>query len=148
VAVADTVLSAGATLTLSEGTRRTAGIVLLAVLTVEWGGWYLLRVARGRTPRTPLQQRFERAGHAHAGVLVTLGLVGLVLYDAADVPGWLEVPAGNGILVAAILMPAGFFLSVAGRDVDRPNRLLVLVHIGALSLALGVLALGTSLLTT
>jgi hypothetical protein len=44
-------------------------------------------------------------------------------------------------------MPAGFFLSVAGRDVQRPNRLIVLVWLGATSLAAGVLTLGIGLLT-
>jgi hypothetical protein len=43
-------------------------------------------------------------------------------------------------------MSAGFFLSSAGRDVTRPNRLIVLVYAGAVSLALGAVSLGVGLL--
>ena len=56
--------------------------------------------------------------------------------------------ARNGIWAAAVLMPAGFFLSSAGRDVVRPNRLIVLLYAGMVSLALGVASLGIGLLTT
>lgn len=135
-------------LTLSDDSRRTAGIILLTIVAIEWGGWYLLRMVRGQVDRTELQQRFERAGHAHAGVLVTLALVSLVLADAADLGGLLAIPARDGIAVAAILVPAGFFLSVAGRGVTRPNRLIVLIYLGMVSLGLGVVALGVGLLTT
>ncbi|MGH3999240.1 MAG: hypothetical protein ACRDTJ_17490 [Pseudonocardiaceae bacterium] len=135
-----------AALSLSADTRRTAGVILLTVLAIEWGGWYLLNVARGRVQRTPLQQRFERAGHAHAGVLVILALVGLLFADAAQMPRWLELPARNGIAAAAVLVPAGFFLSVIGSGVTRPSRLLVLVHLGMLSLGLGATALAVGLL--
>ena len=44
-------------------------------------------------------------------------------------------------------MPAGFFLSSAGRNATAPNRLIVLVYAGAASLALGVASLGLGLLT-
>jgi hypothetical protein len=45
-------------------------------------------------------------------------------------------------------MPAGFFLSSAGRGVERPNRLIVLLYAGVAALALGVASLGIALLTT
>ena len=135
-------------LQLSADTRRTGGILLLTVLAVEWGGWHLLRVARGRVPRTELQQRMERAGHAHAGVLVILSLVVLIYADAVAMPTWLAAIARNGVPVAAILMPAGFFLSVIGRDVKRPNQLLMLVYAGLVCVALGVGSLGIGLLVS
>jgi len=53
-----------------------------------------------------------------------------------------------GIWAAAILMPAGFFLSAAGRDVTKPNQLIALLYAGALSLVVGVVSLGIGLLTT
>jgi hypothetical protein len=56
--------------------------------------------------------------------------------------------ARNGIWAAGILMPAGFFLSAAGRGLTQPNRLVVLLYVGMASLALGVASLGISLLTT
>lgn len=136
------------TLTLSSDSRSTAGVILLTILFVEYGGWFMLRVVRGRVPMTDFQKSFARAGHAHAGVLVTLALVGLILVDAADVSGAAAFLARNGIWAAAVLMPAGFFLSSAGRAVVATNRLVVLLYAGIASLALGVAALGIGLLTT
>ena len=51
-------------------------------------------------------------------------------------------------LAAAILMPAGFFLSAAGRGGTPPNRLVVLLYVGMAVLGLGVAPLSVSLLTS
>ena len=136
-----------ATLTLSQGTLSTAGVLLLTIVAIEYGGWFMLRVVRGRQPTTPFQQAFFRAGHAHAGVLVTLALVGQILADAARMSGALAVLARNGIWAAAILMPAGFFFAATGRGLTAPNRFIALLYLGAASLALGVVSLGIGLLT-
>lgn len=135
-------------LTLSAGTRETAGLILLTIVFIEWGGLVVLRIVRGSRPATSFQQAFARAGHAHAAVLVTLALVCLMLADAARLSGPLGVFGRNGIWAAAILMPASFFLSSAGREATEPNRLIVLLYAGAVSLALGVVSLGVGLLAT
>jgi hypothetical protein len=121
-------------------------VLLLTIVGVEFGGWFMLRVLRGQRPATPFQQAFFRAGHAHAGVLVILGLVSQILVSAAHVTGVLGFLT-NGIWAAAILMSAGFFLSAAGKDVTQPNRFIVVLYVGAASLAVGVVALGLALLT-
>jgi hypothetical protein len=107
----------------------------------------MLRVVRGKQPATPFQQAFYRAGHAHAGVLLVLALVGQVLADAAHLSGVLAFFARCGIWAAAILMSAGFFLSAAGKGITAPNRFVVLLYAGMVSLALGVVSLGIGLLT-
>jgi hypothetical protein len=107
----------------------------------------MLRVVRGRQPATDLQRAFFRAGHAHAGVLVSLAIVSMLLVDAALLNGAAAVLARNGIWMAAVLMPAGFFLSVAGRGVTRPNRLILLLYAGIAALAAGVVSLGIGLIT-
>src|ERR687885_2361795 len=134
-----------ATLTLSHGTLSTAGVLLLTIAAIEYGGWFMLRVVRGRQPATPFQQAFFRAGHAHAGVLVILSLVCMIYVDATHTSGLLAVLARNGVPAAAILMSAGFFLSAAGRGVTQPNRFIGLLYLGAASLALGVVSLGVGL---
>ena len=48
---------------------------------------------------------------------------------------------------AAILFPAGFFGSSAGRGATQPNRLIALLYLGVVALTAGVLALGIGLLT-
>ncbi|KAA2252675.1 hypothetical protein F0L68_34730 [Solihabitans fulvus] len=136
------------TLTLLPETRYIAGAVLLTIVGIEFGGWFMTRIVRGAVPMTDFQKAFARAGHAHAGVLVTLSLVTLVLSDAAGltgVPGWL---ARLGAPVAAALISGGFFASSAGRgEITRPNKLIWLVWLGALSLAIGVVTLGIGLFT-
>ena len=133
---------------LSDASRYLAGIALLSIVTIEFGGWFMTRIVRGRVPMTEFQKAFARAGHAHAGVLVTLGLVGLLYADAANLTGFVGWVGRVGILAAAILMPGGFFASSAGRDVTQPNRAFPLVWVGAASLAAGALALGIGVLTS
>jgi hypothetical protein len=134
------------TITLSESSATTAGILLLTIVTIEYGGTFLLRVVTGGVPATDFQKSFFRAGHAHAGVLVILGLVGTVLVDATRLEGVWELVARDGVPVGAILMSAGFFLSAVGRGREKPNRLVVLLFVGAVSVAAGVLTLGIGLL--
>ncbi len=134
-------------ITLSSDTRTTAGVLLLTLVAVELGGLAVLRIVRGHDPATPFQLAFARAGHAHAGVLVILALVALLYADAAELDGVWNAVARSGIWVAAILFPAGFFLSSAGRGRTEPNRLIILVYLGAAALAAGVVSLGIGLLT-
>lgn len=137
------------TLMLSPESRYIAGAVLLTIVGIEFGGWFMTRIVGGKVPMTPFQKSFARAGHAHAGVLVTLGLVTLVLADAAALDGVLGWLARVGTPAAAALISAGFFFSSMGRgEVTRPNKLIWLVWLGALSLAVGVVTLGLGLLTT
>ena len=136
------------TLTLSEPTRFTAGVLLLTIVAIEFGGTYLLRIVRGTEPATPLQVAFARAGHAHAGVLVIFALVCQLFVDAVDLDGIGELLARDGVALAAILMSAGFFLSSAGKDRTEPNGLIALVYAGAASLAAGTLMLGFALVTS
>jgi hypothetical protein len=126
--------------------QQLAGILLLSVVAVEWGGVFLYRVVGGRVGATDFQRAFFRAGHAHAGVLLVLALVANLYAEASDADGLVEWVARSGIPVAAVLMPAGFFLSASGRGRTEPNRLVVLLWLGAASLTAGVVALGISLL--
>ena len=132
-------------MTLSTENLVTAGVVLLAVVTIAYGGTFVLRVVRGQVPANELQRSFYRAGHAHAGVLVILGLVVLMLTSSPGVPGWAS-DWSSLVLWAAILIPAGFFLSVIGRDPQRPSRLIVLLWLGAASLAVGLVTAGVGLI--
>jgi hypothetical protein len=133
-------------LALSTPTRIIAGLALISIVTVEVGGWYMTKVVRGQVPITDFQKAFARAGHAHAGVWVTLGLVGLILVDAAGMTGFWSWVGRLAIPIAAILISAGFFASSAGKNVTQPNRAMIVVWLGAASLALGVLTIGIGLL--
>jgi len=134
-------------LELTDAARVTAGVVALTVVAVESGGWFMFRVVTGAQPATDFQRRFFRAGHAHAGVFVTLGLVLLILGEATELTGFARWLAQTGVLWAAIIMPAGFFLSALGAGRERPNRAVVLLPVGAAVLAAGVVTLAVGLLT-
>ena len=134
---------------MSDASRQLAGILFVLVPTVEFGGWSLLRMIAGRIPGyldNPVRQNLFRAGHAHAGVLLLLTLVGILYVDQTDLSGGTRTLVRTGLALAPILMPAGFFLSVVRPGDDRPNRLIVLVYLGALSLAASAVTLGVSLL--
>ena len=129
--------------------RRLAGIILILVPAVAFGGASLLSMILGQVDGyldNPVRQDLWRAGHAHAGVLLILALVLLRYVDETGLQGfWLWV-ARHGVALAAILMPAGFFLSIISPDQTAPNILIGLVYVGALSLVGGVLTLGIGLL--
>ncbi|MGH3662459.1 MAG: hypothetical protein ACRDT8_05165 [Micromonosporaceae bacterium] len=129
---------------LSRHSRIIAGILLLALVTVETGGLYLVKVVGGGAEVTEFQLGFARAGHAHAGVLLILSLVGLVYADALGLTGAAGVLGRSCIPIAALLMSGGFFFSSMGDGLTSPNGLIALVWLGGLSLAAGLITLGVA----
>src|SRR5215469_2199141 len=122
---------------MSNTSKLLAGVLLVTVPTIEYGGAFLLgmlRRAEAGYVDNPLRHDLFRAGHAHAGVLVLFSLVCQLLADAADLPGWLIWIGRLGGPCAAILMPLGFFLSVSPRS-SEPTRMIYLVYAGAALLA-------------
>lgn len=132
---------------LSDATLNLAGILLLSIVTIQFGGVFMLRVVQGKEPATDLQTSFFRAGHAHAGVLVILALVIQLYVDATDLSGGMAWLGRSGVPAAALLIPGGFFLSVLQRGAEKPNRFIWLLYAGAALLAVGVVTTGIGLLT-
>ena len=133
---------------MSEDSIRTAGILLITVPAIAFGGAMLLRLIWGREPGyldNPVRQNLWRAGHAHAGVLVILALLGMLYVDRAGLSGGVAWLVRLLLVLPPILMPLGFFLSVASPRSERPNRLLYLVPLGGLSLSVGAVTLGIGL---
>jgi hypothetical protein len=75
-----------------EPTRLYPIIVLLSLVTVEYGGWALLGFLTGRGTLSAFRERFFAAGHAHAGVLLVLSLAYFVYWGGPVTPpacsGW------------------------------------------------------------
>ena len=93
---------------LNDGSRIVAGVVLLTVIGIAYGGTFLLRVVRGGVPANDLQKSFFRAGHAHAGVLVLLGLVVLLWTQLAGVGRpWATLSSGVLIAAAFVILAIG-----------------------------------------
>ncbi|MFC6287238.1 hypothetical protein ACFP3Q_08695 [Nocardioides sp. GCM10027113] len=133
---------------MSDESRILAGILLLSLVSVESGGLYLLAIARGKGPATAFQEKFARAGHAHAAVLLLLALAIQPYVDATGQDGFIGWLSRGGVAAAALLMPGGFFFASMGRGRTTPNRLVVLVPVGAALLAASLTSLGLGLLTT
>lgn len=136
---------------MTKEARTMAGIILITVPSIQYGGYFLLSSLVDRTSRymeNPLRQNFFRAGHAHAGVIVILSLVCQILADSATLSPALLWLARIGIPAAAILIPLGFFLSMPSPNDVQPNGMISLIYVGAVVLAVSVLTLGIGLLRT
>jgi uncharacterized membrane protein len=134
---------------MSDASKTVAGILLVLVPTIEYGGYALLRMIAKRVPGyldNPVRQNLWRAGHAHAGVLVLLALVGILYVDQTDLSDGLRTLARSSIAFAPILVSAGFFFSTLSPRAERPNGMIALVYLGAILLAVGAVTLGVGLL--
>ncbi len=133
---------------MSRDSRMLAGILLVFIPSVMYGGVTLLALILGNVPGyndNPLRHDLWRAGHAHAGVYLVLSLVMLRYVDEAVLSPFWKWLARTGAPIAAILIPAAFFLSVVSPAATRPNGLINLAYIGAVFLAAAVLSLGVGL---
>src|SRR5918994_3839100 len=111
---------------MSDASRQLAGILFVVIPTIEFGGWSLLRMIARRIPGyldNPVRQNLFRAGHAHAGVLVLLALVGILYVDQTGLSSGTRTLVRTGFALAPILISAGFFLSVIPPRTERPIRM-------------------------
>src|SRR5262245_65364569 len=134
---------------MSPESRRAAGILLVILPTVIFGGVSILSLLispQSAYMNNPLRQDLWRAGHAHAGVFLVLSLVAFRYVDEAELGARLKWFVRLSLPSAAILIPAAFFLSVIQPDATEPNRLIALASVGAVVLAAGVIVLGAGLL--
>ena len=118
---------------MSPQSIRIAGIILVVIPTIVWGGFFLYvqLVSKATVYKDhPLRRGMYTAGHAHAGVLVMLGLIMQPFVDQLSMAPALEWIARLAVPMAAIAMPLGFFLSVPGPGTDRPNAMRYFIHLG------------------
>jgi len=136
---------------MSSTSRNFAAILLLLLVAVEFGGGSRLTLLTRRIPGyldNPLRQNMWRAGHAHPGVWLVLGLVGMLYVDQTPLSGGLKSLVRVTLLLAPILVSLGFFLSVLSPKAERPNALINLIYLAAILLAVGVVTSGIGLFQT
>ena len=92
---------------------------------------------------------FFRAGHAHAGVLSILGLVGLLYVDRVTLGEKLKMVL-RVLMIAAPLLVSGGMFGVGGKMIAGapPQVFGALIGAGALVLAVWLLILGVGLIRT
>ncbi len=134
---------------LSQEARFFAGLMLITIPTIEFGGYFLLSRLRKQSGYTEngVQGHYFRAGHAHAGVLLILALVAQILIDGTNFAPLLGLVLRGGIALPPILMPVGFFLGAPGAD-GKIKPLFRLIYVGALSLAISAVVIGIGLLAS
>ena len=136
---------------MSEATRWMVAISFISLPTIAFGGSFLLSILRrqvGTENFTTVQRDYFRAGHAHAGVLVLLAIVGQLVLDFSLFPEWAVWILRIGLFVAPLLISGGFF-GGAPRKADGPAGPLVkLIPLGAIVLGISTLGVGISLLVS
>ncbi|MFJ4683992.1 hypothetical protein ACIQNG_15630 [Streptomyces sp. NPDC091377] len=121
-------------------------IAVFSLVTVEFGGHALLGFVTTRQGAlTPTRERFFRAGHAHAGVLLVLSLVYFLYLPRADFSSVVEWVFGILLLVGVLAQSGGFFLHLAVGTEGRSSPGLLLTRVGAVLIAAALVALGVGL---
>jgi hypothetical protein len=132
---------------MTDATKLMAGLLLITVTMIEYGGTFLLSVLSGKQPElTDFQRSMFRAGHAHAGVLVILALVSLLFTDQTKLSSPAAWAVRIGFAAAPILVSAGFFGAALGEGRIRPSGLIALLWIGVFVLGGSLVTLGIALI--
>jgi hypothetical protein len=131
-----------------EPTKILPIVVVLSLVTVEYGGWALLTFITGRDGLADWQKGFFRAGHAHAGVLLVLSLVYLLYLPRADFSDALEWAAGGVLLAGVLAQSGGFFLHLAIGRPGEPSAGTKLTRAGAALIAAALVTLAVGLIET
>lgn len=134
---------------MTDAGRWMIAISFISLPTIAFGGYFLLSILRrqaGTETITAEQNRYFRAGHAHAGVLVTLGIIAQLVLDQSRMGEGLVWAMRIALIVAPLLISGGFF-GGAPRTADGPAAPLIrLVPIGAVLFSLTTLGVGIGLL--
>lgn len=134
---------------MNEKSKKLAGILLIILPTVAYGGTALLTMLIAQDSEymaNPLRQNLFRAGHAHAGIMLILSLIILKYVDETSyqekIKKWIRI----GTPVTAILLPLAFFFSVLDPDATKPNNIIYLAYLGFAVLTVTLIVLGVGLI--
>jgi hypothetical protein len=132
---------------MNNATKLIAGLLLIVMTTIEYGGTFLLSILSGKhSGFTEFQRSMFRGGHAHAGVLTILALVAPVLTDQAGLSAPMGWAVRIGFAAAPVLVSAGFFGAAIGNSRTQPGGLIGLLSIGVFVLGGSLIMLGIGLL--
>jgi len=123
-------------------------IAVLSLVSVEYGGWALLGFIAGRENIGEFRERFFRAGHAHAGVLLVLSLVYFLYLDRTGYSTGVQWLAGLLLLAGILAQSGGFFIHLGLGQPNQRSLGTVVTRSGALLLAAALLILVAGLLTS
>jgi hypothetical protein len=119
----------------------------IALPTVMYGGYSLLRLINRGNALTPFQVSWFRAGHAHAGVLLLMSLLYYIFLDKTSYSLAVKHLACASVVVGILTQSGGFFVHMI---VGRPNEASIgntISAIGAVLLVCAILLLLYGLMT-
>jgi hypothetical protein len=116
----------------------------IALPTVMFGGFSLLRLLIAGNRLTPFQITWFRAGHAHAGVLLVMSLVYNQYLERATLDSATKNIASALLFIGILAQSGGFFLHMLIGQPDRRSAGTVVTFIGAavLTIAIALLVYG------
>ena len=128
--------------------RVLAILSWIALPTVMFGGYSLLRLLTHGNRLSPFQITYFRAGHAHAGVLLLMSLLYYLFMERTALSPTLQVAAASVLFVGILAQSGGFFLHMGVGKPEQPSRGTTVTTVGAILLASAVLVLVYGLITS
>lgn len=134
---------------MSDAARWMIALSFISLPTIAFGGYFLLSILRrqaGTENITAEQRDYFRAGHAHAGVLVLLAIIGQLVLDSSrfnETATWI---IRIGLFLAPLLISGGFFGGAPRKAGGTTTPLIKLIPAGAVILSFSTIAVGLSLL--
>lgn len=134
---------------MSDASRWMIALAFISLPTIAFGGYFLLSILKkqkGTENISAIQRDYFKAGHAHAGVLVSLSIIGQLVLDFSLSNDTLVWAARIGLFVAPLLISGGFFGGAPTKVDGKPGALVKLIPIGAVVLSASTIAVGLGLL--
>jgi drug/metabolite transporter superfamily protein YnfA len=120
----------------------------IALPSVMFGGYSLLRLLIRGNILTPFQVTYFRAGHAHAGVLLVMSLLYYTFLEQTALSASVKLAACVALLVGILAQSGGFFLHMLMGQPNTASIGTTVTTVGAVLLAGAILALVYGLMTT
>jgi len=116
----------------------------IALPTVMYGGYSLLRLINQGERLTPFQATWFRAGHAHAGVLLLMSLLFYLFLDQTTLRPATKQVGCLAMFVGILAQSAGFFVHMLVGQPNEPSIGTLITTAGAalLATAIGILIYG------
>jgi len=134
---------------MSDASRWMIALAFISLPTIAFGGSFLLTLLKrqvGTEKITSIQREYFRAGHAHAGVLVTIAIIGQFILDYSRFQDWAVWLLRLGLFISPLLISAGFFGGAPRKEDNQPGSLVKMISIGAIIFSISTLGVGISLL--
>lgn len=134
---------------MSDATRWMVALAFISLPTIAFGGYFLLTILKkqaGTENISSIQREYFKAGHAHAGVLVTLSIIGQLVLDHSLFNDAVTWALRIGLFAAPLLISGGFFGGAPNTPEAKPGGLVKLISVGAVVMSISTIGVGLSLL--